>query len=250
MQIFCAYDNAKSFEAVRGEWIRATGTDGLHISPLSTKAHVANTFKYVHKPETAVPYSQYDFTIGRDWIPEYVRSGEISAEEAAAGNERPLRTDRKIIWLYGIPCSGKSYKAAQLAESHAPGVQPYRIAAYSGNSKSRWLGPYEGQAVVICDEFRPDQFDQDFLKMMLDRAPQSLTTVSNGKSAMFDPSLLILISNDTQAFVNTFTNNPLWKSRINATFPFLTEVPDEFKPKAVVHHTSPSKIDQFLATKH
>lgn len=233
---------------MREEWIKATGTDGLHISPLLTKAHVANTFRYVHKAETAVPHTQYDFT-DRDWLPEYVRSGQIEAA-AATGDERPLRADRKIIWLYGIPCSGKSYTAAKLAEEHTPGVQPYRIAAYSGNSKSRWLGPYEGQAVVICDEFDPAQFDSDFLKMMLDRQPQSLTTVSNGKSAMFDPSLLILISNHTQAYVATFTNNPIFKTRIHATFPFMKEVPDEFKPKPVVHHTSPSKISQFLASKN
>lgn len=228
LQVMCGWDNAKSQSAVIAELKAATGTAGFHVKALTTKLHAHRTYQYVHKDESAVPHSQFAFNCDQKWVPEYLRSGEIEAEEPVL--KKVCRPTRRIIGLYGPPCTGKSYLARQMAEKNEK-ESVFYCASYSGNSKTRWLGDYKGEATVIIDEFRPDQFDRDYLKMMFDRMPQSLTTTMGGKSAMFDPSLIIFINNATKPEMLKFVNDPVFRSRVTSTHYMDQPVPAEFMPK-------------------
>lgn len=99
---------------------------------------------------------------------------------------------RDVRYWFGVPCNGKSREARALAASL--GYEVYELSKADA-SNGTWLGDYDGEECVIMDEVSEDWFSPSMWKKMLDRLPQRIPTGSGGKSVMFSPLLIIMISN-------------------------------------------------------
>lgn len=129
----------------------------------------------------------------------------------------PPSLTRQILWLCGEPNTGKSY-FMRIVLSYLYGT-PYQWPSKQKASQGRWLGEYEQQAFVIIDEFNPDQFGEDELKMILDRGKQTIPKSMGGKSVEFDPMFMLLISNHAAYEVeHILRKNPALLTRIRAVY--------------------------------
>lgn len=73
----------------------------------------------------------------------------------------------------------------------------YFVPGKAKNSSGRWLSDYQGQRAAIIDEFDYDaDFDHNQWKQILDRVPQNIASGMGGKSVMWQPEWVILLSND------------------------------------------------------
>lgn len=220
-QMYFYTRKSKTFEWVKN-FFTELKLDKPHIEALKTREHQVNAFHYVHKADTS---------LGRRFITNPDRFPSYLSKEKEDEAEALVHKTREVFLYYGPPATGKSYAANQTCLAATNGQTPYRVPASSGNSKSRWLGNYSGQEAVIIDEFLPTQFEPDFLKMLLDRGPQEVTTTMGGKSKMFGPKLIILCNNMTRMEARQFCENPIFKTRITKAFHFVIPVPQHLMPK-------------------
>lgn len=196
----------------------------VHVKVCTDRDHAIATYHYAHKDSTSLG-EDYRISVHEDILPEYISGSEKVDEKKS----RPLRLKREVHLWFGPPATGKSYRATKLAQD-VHGGSVFYCAASSGNSKSRWLGDYKGEAVVIIDEFDPKQFDDNTLKMLLDRQPQRLTTVQGGRSCMFDPAVIILINNWDVATAKNWVSSPIWSTRVTSAEFMNTPVPSHLMP--------------------
>lgn len=206
----------------------------IHVVKCTDKQHAINTYHYAWKDESSLGEDyRFEKNCDEDTLPKYILDS-TPTESKKSVVERKIRTEkREILYWFGPPCTGKSWTATQFAnEKHGGSI--FKVQASSGNSKNRWLGDYKGEAVVIIDEFNPCQFDTDYLKMLLDRQPQQLTTMAGGKSTMFDPLVIILINNFTVENAKKWCLQDAWRTRITKCTFMNTPVPAHLRPKDVV----------------
>lgn len=85
----------------------------------------------------------------------------------AALAKKTMRTDLKVIWIYGPAGAGKTRLAFELGG----GVEKvYRCAKHSGAAQL-WFDHYEGEDVVLLDDIRHNTVRFDALLNLLDIYP-------------------------------------------------------------------------------
>lgn len=106
---------------------------------------------------------------------------------------RPARTTKPFVyWLYGATGTGKTRAAfkAGRAVSRMAGLTDGDIWFSSGDLK--WFQGYDGQLVVIFDDFRPKHVSFSFLLRLLDRYPVDVEF--KGGSVSFTPQFIFFTS--------------------------------------------------------
>ena len=73
----------------------------------------------------------------------------------------------KIYWLYGPTGCGKSRFAHVYGMAYTKGI----TTVWTSSSDLRWFDGYDGQKVVIFDDFRPKEVSFSFLLRLTDRYP-------------------------------------------------------------------------------
>lgn len=96
---------------------------------------------------------------------------------------RPPRSERtRVIIFYGEPGCGKTTLASELY----PG-------AYWKSARNKWFDGYNGEDVVICDEFSGGWFEFDLWKRLGDASPLQLEV--KGGFIQFTAKTVVYISN-------------------------------------------------------
>lgn len=75
-----------------------------------------------------------------------------------------IRNNLKVYWFYGPTGTGKSKKAHELALEHPTDV-------YFKQPESIWFDGYDGQNILVLDDFRKNWMTFGFLLRVLDRNP-------------------------------------------------------------------------------
>lgn len=119
----------------------------------------------------------------------------------------------RVVLLTGPTGCGKTVYANSIAKALYPDEEPYQ------KDSTKWFHRYEGQKVVIIDEFYGQIPYKDMLKLM-DRYPMDNET-KGGYTAWY-PKLLIITSNaDPESFYNLETPwKPAFFRRVEADFRF------------------------------
>lgn len=101
---------------------------------------------------------------------------------------------RFITVCWGPPAIGKTRVWNLIGEYVGGGV--YHVPGKAKNSSGRWVGTYNGEQTAIIDEFDYDNdFEQSQWKLILDRRPQMVPASMGGKSVLWKPQIIVLLSN-------------------------------------------------------
>jgi len=138
--------------------------------------------------------------------PETTITGPHEFKRKAAIELPSTEQKREVILCSGPPKIGKTRIWGIISE-YLSGEKPYLVPGRAKNSAGRWIGDYKGQKVALIDEFEISDFSINNWKMLLDFFPQALPSGQGGKSILWSPELVVLL-----------TNSPLYSSH-----PFLKE---------------------------
>lgn len=206
----------KSYKATK-DWLRIlSGDPSPHVIPINSREHFDNVFPYVHKDATCADIS-CRIEVGCE-LPEYLLTGGDPPPDSLStvGDDDPLTRNRQVWLFHGPKHTGKSTAARVIGAIIAAFLEEdgtvYMVGA--ATLKHRWLGAYSGQPVAVIDEFSDGQFDANYCKMLLDRAPQTLTTTGGGNTAVWIPGLIILCNNWDREERNEFLNYREYTSRV------------------------------------
>lgn len=230
LQLYLFQRDRKSYHATRA-WIdQLIGFQGNEIKFCESAIHAQRTYEYVHKGESAIDGTRFES--GKAIVPQFVKNGpgapESDEDEDTVAGQDPIQW-KDVIYLFGPHRTGKGHLAGLIA-GYLGDEYVYRVPGKVPNQSGRWLGKYMGQPFIICDEFDPSQFDNDYLKMMFDSAPQTLTTVMGGASARFWPAMIILINNFSVDKAVKWASLPQWKGRIKMVAHMCTPIPAVYAP--------------------
>jgi len=96
-------------------------------------------------------------------------------------------TPPKIYWLHGPTGSGKTRSAFEFGASHVSRPEDIWI---SHSAELKWFCGYDGQSVVILDDFRSKGVKFNFLLRILDRYPMSVEI--KGGSVNWNPTYILI----------------------------------------------------------
>jgi len=123
---------------------------------------------------------------------------------------------RFVTLCWGPPAIGKSRVWSLICDYVGGGT--YHVPGKAKNSSGRWLGDYRGEHCAIIDEF---DFDSDFeesqWKLILDRRPQNLPATMGGKSVLWSPQIIVLLSNHPIGAGHPFTSM-VFRTRFSESF--------------------------------
>lgn len=186
---------------------------------------------------------------------DYAVDGNINSPESGSTDD----FHRFVVVCCGPPKIGKTY-IWKIIASYIGSV--YLVPGRAKNSTGRWIGNYSGQDCAIVDEFDYyNDFTTDQWKMLLDVAPHEIPTSAGGKSVMWTPTLVVLLSNlsSSQVRKHPFNVDPVFVYRIaeisfwytlvcpvylrKRKFYILDTTTDEFAPA-----TTPNTFENILIT--
>lgn len=121
-------------------------------------------------------------------------------------------TDRHSLVLRGPTACGKTTIVNLIAEY--AGAAIYAVPGRNKNQAGRWIGPYKGEPIVLIDEWHPDDFTTDMLKLIGDRNfNHSIPTSMGGKSVRWTPDLVFILTNKSMAQVTSAFSDPALRTR-------------------------------------
>lgn len=139
---------------------------------------------------------------------------------------------RFITVCWGPPAIGKSRVWNIIFEYVGGGI--YNVPGKAKNSSGRWLGNYNGEQCAIIDEFDFDSdFDESQWKLVLDRRPQVLPATMGGRSVLWAPQCIVLLSNHPIGPGHPFTGM-VFRTRFSESFNdwnWITTVEGERHPR-------------------
>lgn len=110
----------------------------------------------------------------------------------------PPRTNptslRSVTILCGPPGCGKT--SLVYGMSQELGLEVYSVPDRARQSQARWIGNYTGQPIVLIDEFRYTDFSRGTWLQILDRYDTNITSSMGGKTCLWQPQTIFLITND------------------------------------------------------
>lgn len=101
--------------------------------------------------------------------------------------------NRYVEVCFGPPKIGKS-RIWNLVFEYAD-FTVYNVPSAAPNSKAAWIGPYAGEDVALFDDYREGDFDLNTWKKLLDKQVQMVPVSAGGKSVLWTPRIIILLSN-------------------------------------------------------
>lgn len=231
------YQRDKKSWAATKQWIdNLVGFTGSEVQFCNDLMHAQRLYDYVWKSETFVDGTRIE--AGELKLPAFITDGpgapEFEEDDVdLAVAQAPVQW-KDVLILFGPHRTGKGY-ITNIIAGYMGEAFVYRMPGKAKNQSGRWLGKYTGQPMVIVDEFHWDQFDNDYLKMMFDSAPQTLTTVMGGGSTRFWPALIVCIMNEKPEVMRRWLSNPQWRGRIKAAFLMDKPVPDQYAPDVILN---------------
>lgn len=231
LQIYLYQRNAKRWEATR-DWVdQIIGFKGNEIKFCEDALHAQRTAQYANKDHTSIPGSRWES--GTAELPEFIKNGpgapESEADDVNPADEIYPTGWKDVIGFFGPNRTGKGHTAGLIA-GYLGYEHVWRCAAKCLGQAGRWLGNYTGQPLVIIDEFNHEEFSADYLKMMFDSSPTSLTTTMGGKSCIFFPAMIIFINNYEKPQMIKWFSHPQWRGRIKCIYYMNTPIPDIYNP--------------------
>lgn len=153
----------------------------------------------------------------RDEVPLYVRDYTTYPS-----------TPRQVHWLFGPPGLGKTPRAIQLIKDILQTTDAkhiFEVPSIATKNGTRWIGDdYQHQPGVLIDEFHYDTYHPDMIKMLLDIYPHKMATRFGGMgNQVWDPSVIILCSNNTLPEMKHFLSHDWLRKRLTSVID-LTEV--------------------------
>lgn len=143
-----------------------------------TRTDIHDAFTAIREGATEIEIAEAH---SKTWLT--YRSG-LAAYRSMVTPKRNFLTRSLVLW--GPPGSGKSKRAFEYSTSQ------YWLSKPNSNSGSLWFDGYQGEEVVIVDEFYGWLRKTD-LQRILDRYP--LTVQTKGSSTQFMSTLVIITSN-------------------------------------------------------
>lgn len=233
IQSYFYQQEPKSLAATQ-KWVNSFfGCNNCEVTPINSRAHFDNVYPYVHKDthtdecgRTSVGHIDTRFEVGCE-LPGFLLTGVVEEKESSLDEDISTRT--RIIWcIGGDPGTGKSTLSktiCRLIGEYLDGYDARTHVVGSATLRHRWLGDYKNQPTCYIPEFHPSQFNDDFLKTMLDRAPDQLTTTGGGASAMFNAWFIIVHTNmgrkELEAWLEPVVTNKQGQKLAN---PFFTRI--------------------------
>lgn len=190
------------------------GLPGCHLEIM--RGRFDHSISYCTKPDTRVS--------GPWYFPDQAACHAAdSLELDRSGSEASLQSFedlpprwRFITCCWGPPAIGKSYIWSIIGAYIGGGV--YKVPAKAKNSNGRWIGDYKGEQTAIIDEY---DFDNDFeesqWKLILDRRPQVVPGTMGGKSVLWCPQVIVLLSNNPIGPGHPFTSM-VFRTRFSEIF--------------------------------
>lgn len=231
LQMYLFQRNAKPWVATRN-WIdEIIGFKGNEVKFCEDALHAQRTAEYANKDHTGIPGTRWES--GKAKLPAFITNGP-GAPEDDEDDVNPALEQAPIIWkdvigFFGPNRTGKGHTAGLIA-GYLGYENVWRCAAKCLGQTGRWLGAYTGQPLVIIDEFDHTEFSADYLKMMFDSSPTSLTTTMGGKSCTFWPAMIIFINNYEKPKMIKWFSHPQWRGRIKAIYYMGQPIPDQYNP--------------------
>lgn len=221
LQLFLYFKDYHDWAYVAGFMFRVTGV-AVNVKDFESKLHAIHAYHYVHKTRTRAS-GHMPFELGIV-PPLYLTASQPPLEPVL-----PVADDftRHVILLVGPKGTGKSSAATSIATI----VSEYLVGTPSVYSvpaatlKHRWLGDYRSEAAAVIDEFHWKQFEGNYLKMLLDRRPQALTTRGGGESKLWSPRLIFLVANLTPAECRQFLYDKEFDTRVTGALAMRERAP-------------------------
>lgn len=137
--------------------------------------------------------------------------------EIPDGEQNDLQSDgRAVIVCCGPPGIGKTrIWTCILGYAYGPyGI--YSVPARASQSAGRWIGEYTGEPSVLFDEFAFSDFQANQWKMMLDRYDVRVPAKMGGKSVLWQPQIVVLLTNALYKHIeNNFLSDAALKRRLS-----------------------------------
>lgn len=220
--------NVKTYKATL-EWLRkifkTPEGEGINLKDCSDESvenprvYIQNVYAYMgtHKPTHLFG----PFKLNDEIIPEFVKMKGYVPLPQELGILKRQRTGKckEVIIVSGPPGTGKShYLGKMFAEYLYHGI--YRVPGKAKNQNGRWFGEgYTDQECIIIDEFHPDHFDEDYLKMMLDRGDSEIATSAGGRSVKITADYIWLFTNlEFKILKGWWNRSPAFHTRIRAVW--------------------------------
>lgn len=231
LQMFLYQRNAKPWVATR-DWVdNIIGFKGNEVKFCEDALHAQRTAEYANKDHTGIPGTRWES--GQAKLPAFITNGpgapEHEEDDVNPADEIYPTGWKDVIGLFGPNRTGKGHLAGLIA-GYLGNQHVWRCAGKCQGQAGRWLGAYTGQPLVIIDEFDHTEFSCDYLKMMFDSSPTSLTTTMGGKSCYFFPAMIIFINNYDKAKMIKWFLHPQWRGRIKCIYLMDRPIPEIYNP--------------------
>lgn len=137
--------------------------------------------------------------------------------EIPEGDQSDLQpSGRCVILCCGPPGIGKTRIWTTILGYAYGSHGIYDIPARASQSAGRWIGEYAGEPSVYVDEFLFSDFQEDQWKVMLDRYDVRVPARMGGKSCLWQPQIVILLTNQSvKACKGYFLDNAALARRIS-----------------------------------
>lgn len=193
---------------------------GCHLEP--TKGSFQDNLNYCSKSDSrmAGPWYLGDVShpeeVDIEDKPQLQRSQSKTAADLSQYINLVPPKWRFITVCWGPPAIGKSYIWGLIGEYIGGGV--YKVPAKAKNSNGRWVGDYKGEQMAIIDEYDYDNdFENSQWKLLLDRKPQMVPGTMGGKSVLWCPQVIVLLSNHAIGPGHPFTDM-VFRTRFSEVF--------------------------------
>lgn len=109
----------------------------------------------------------------------------LTALRSLRSAPRSRTSPPRVYWLYGPTGCGKTASAWDFAAAHGPDSD-----VFTDNGTLQWFDGYDGQSVVIIDDFRSKGVSFAFLLRILDRYPMHVPY--KGGFVNWNPSVILI----------------------------------------------------------
>lgn len=129
----------------------------------------------------------------------------------------PSDLSREVIVWFGGHKVGKT-RVWRIIGDYLGGT--YLVPGKAPNSSARWLGNYDGQPLAIIDEYNYyEDFSHDVWKQLLDNTPHELPAASGGRSVLWNPQVVLLLTNrDLEEKPDPLVTHPAFEGRVTEIF--------------------------------
>jgi len=200
----------------------------VYVAPM--RGNIGDNLQYTSKSDTRIA-GPWHYACGHPGYigplpPEPASDSKPTSKRSRSGfpvrsqipsDPEGLQTDgRSVVVCCGPPGVGKT-RIWNLILGYAYGPHGiYSIPARAGQSTARWISEYSGEPSVVIDEFSYSDFAPNQWKMMLDRYDIRLPCKMGGKSCLWQPQIVVLLTNVSfDSIKRVFLENEALRRRLS-----------------------------------